>query len=117
MNVFVERDATGIIKGVYQNPQPGYADEELPDDAPEVVAFRAGPTPEQQLEATRAVALGTLLTRDDLTGVQVRAVVAAVVYLINDRLEALGQPRVLEAEVLQFLATNPTVGDPIPVPV
>jgi hypothetical protein len=111
MSLFVERDASGKISGLYANPQE-YATEELPDDSPEVVAFLAGPTPEQRLEATRAVALDTLLTRDDLTGVQVRAVVSAVVFLINNRLEALGQQRVLEAEILQFIAANPTVGDP-----
>lgn len=40
MTMFVERDAIGSVKGVYANPQPGYAEEELSDDHPDVVAFR-----------------------------------------------------------------------------
>lgn len=36
---YVERDAQGKIKGAYNRPQPGYAVELLPDDAPEIVAF------------------------------------------------------------------------------
>lgn len=38
--VFVERDGSGTIKGVYANPQT-FAVEEVLDDAAEVVAFRA----------------------------------------------------------------------------
>lgn len=37
--MFIERDNDGNIKGVYANFQPGYAEEELADDHPEVVAF------------------------------------------------------------------------------
>jgi hypothetical protein len=36
---FVERRA-GAIVGVYANPQPGYAEEQVADKAPEVQAFR-----------------------------------------------------------------------------
>lgn len=39
---FVERTPQGAIKGVYVQRQPGYAEEELEDDAAEVVAFREG---------------------------------------------------------------------------
>ena len=41
--MFIERDKDGKIKGVYANPQPGYADEELADDHPEVLAFLSPP--------------------------------------------------------------------------
>ena len=37
---FIERNA-GVIVGVYANRQPGRADEELADNAPEVTAFRS----------------------------------------------------------------------------
>lgn len=36
---YVERDSDGVVKGCYVNPQPGYAEESLEDDAPEVIAF------------------------------------------------------------------------------
>lgn len=39
--VFVQRDENGNIKGVYRRKQPGYAEEELPEDDAEVVAFLA----------------------------------------------------------------------------
>lgn len=35
---YVERDATGKIIGDYANPQEGRAEEELPDDHPELAA-------------------------------------------------------------------------------
>lgn len=36
---YVSRNDSGDINGVYANPQPGYGEEVLPDDDPEVVAF------------------------------------------------------------------------------
>jgi len=39
---YVERDSvSGAIKGVYRQFQTGYAEEELPDNHPDVVAFLA----------------------------------------------------------------------------
>lgn len=37
--MFVERDEAGRVVGVFLLPQPGFAEEELPDDDPEVVGF------------------------------------------------------------------------------
>jgi hypothetical protein len=37
--VWVQRGLGGVIKGVYANRQPGYAEEELPADDAEVIAF------------------------------------------------------------------------------
>lgn len=37
--MFVQRDGLGAIKGAYRQMQPGVAEEELADDAAEVVAF------------------------------------------------------------------------------
>ncbi len=42
MSVFVERKA-GIVAGVYANPQPGYAEEAIDDEHPDIVAFRTPP--------------------------------------------------------------------------
>lgn len=41
--MFVERNQDGTIKGVYAMPQPGLAEEELPDDHPSVIAYLAPP--------------------------------------------------------------------------
>lgn len=41
MNRFIERDETGKVKGIYAQRQPGYAEEEMADDAPELVAWRS----------------------------------------------------------------------------
>lgn len=38
---YVQRFADGAIQGLYNRPQPGYAEEFKPDDDPDVVAFRA----------------------------------------------------------------------------
>jgi hypothetical protein len=42
---YVARDESGKIIGVCALEQPGYAEEYLPDDDPEVVAFLAPPVP------------------------------------------------------------------------
>lgn len=36
---YVERDKDGIVKGVYACLQPGYAEEMLPDDHPDILKF------------------------------------------------------------------------------
>lgn len=41
MNVFVERSLAGAIVGIYSMKQPGYAEEEIPETHPDVVAFRS----------------------------------------------------------------------------
>lgn len=92
---------------------------------PVLLNDRAPLTDAERLARTRAAALTRLLSRADDTGIAVRATVAAVVFLINNRLElidaqlrALGQPgipapaRVLQAEILSYLQENPTAGDP-----
>ena len=43
--VFVQRNASGAITGVYANPQPGYAVEALPDNDASVVAYLNPPPP------------------------------------------------------------------------
>ena len=39
--VYVQRNNTGAIVGLYNQPQPGYAEEELADDHPYVVEYRS----------------------------------------------------------------------------
>jgi hypothetical protein len=45
MMPYVSRDENGSINGLYSNLQPGYAEEFLPDDNPEVMAFLNPPRP------------------------------------------------------------------------
>ena len=48
--MFIERK-NGAITGLYKQPQPGYAEEELPDDHPEVLAYLNPPvTPVQVIQ-------------------------------------------------------------------
>lgn len=64
------------------------------------------------LGAARQAAITGLLTRPDDTAVGVRLAIFAVCDLFNLRLEAIGQPKVLMAEILTYIASNPTLGDP-----
>ena len=41
--MYVQRDEANRVKGVYRLRQPGVAEEELPDDHPDIAAFRAPP--------------------------------------------------------------------------
>ena len=65
-----------------------------------------------ELSVSRQAALTSLLSRQDETAIGVRAAIFAVCDLVNLRLEALGQPKVLMLEILQYIASNPTIGDP-----
>ena len=40
-NVWVQRDVSGAVTGVYANKQGGYAEEQIASDHPDVVAYRA----------------------------------------------------------------------------
>lgn len=39
MNYYVMRNSSGAIMGLFTNPQPGFAEELLPDTNAEVAAF------------------------------------------------------------------------------
>lgn len=114
------RAACPAIDGVSMSvpPRINFRPEATPEQRAAAQAVVDGFNPsdaaqaEWELDRARANALGTLLTRADDTGIAVRAILNAVIYLVNNRLEALGQTRVLEAEILAFIAANPTVGDP-----
>ena len=48
---FIQRNWKGEITGVFANAQPDYAEEQLPEDHPEIIAFRAAhPTPPEMLQ-------------------------------------------------------------------
>lgn len=47
--VFVERNSGNEIVAIYAMPQMGFAEEELADDHPDVVAFRSPPQPSQAI--------------------------------------------------------------------
>lgn len=43
--MYVQRNQEGVITGAFANMQPGYAEEYLPDDDPELLAFLSPPPP------------------------------------------------------------------------
>ena len=45
--MYIERAQDRTIKGVYTAPQKGYAEEEIADDDPAVLAFLARQSPEE----------------------------------------------------------------------
>ncbi len=54
--MFVDVDPiTKVIRGVYGCAQPGYAEKEVPDDDPGVIAFLEGRTPPRRLSTYRIV--------------------------------------------------------------
>ncbi len=59
---FVERDGSGVVKGTYANPQPGFAEEFLADDHPDVVAFNGRPV--RALPVTTEELIDVLIAKD-----------------------------------------------------
>lgn len=80
MMVWVERNGLGRVKGIYANRQPGYAEELLDNDHPDVVAFNAPPPP---------------LTVDQIYDqtVQNERLLKAVILAINDGSLTVGSNR------------------------
>lgn len=73
---FVQRDTGGNIVGTYAQPQPGYAEEFLADDAPGIIAMNEAIALEiarQRLRAARRARMLDLLLDSDQTLDQVRA--------------------------------------------
>lgn len=72
---------------------------------------------ERAMSETRTAALMGLLTRSDETGVQVRMLADAICTLTNDVFEEMGKGRPLvAANLLGYIAANPTAGDPVEEP-
>lgn len=53
---FVRRNQSGLVDGLYANPQPGYAEEWLAEDDEAVVAYRAVPEPVEPQTAAEKLA-------------------------------------------------------------
>ena len=51
MTLFVERDQQGKVAGVFARPQQGLAEEALPDNDPEIIAFRTPAAVSRPLDA------------------------------------------------------------------
>jgi hypothetical protein len=69
--MYIQRNESNVIVGVYANPQPGFAEEELPDNHADVVAFLNPPAPKPKVVTMRQARLA-LLARgllDDVTTV------------------------------------------------
>jgi hypothetical protein len=85
MTVYVQRDGTSAIIGVYANPQPGVAEEPIDDTSASVVAFFASitpvtaPTTAQQRTATQSI----FQTSNHEIGRALRAVGAVVLARVN----------------------------------
>lgn len=80
---WVQRDGSAKINGVYANQQPGYADEFLPDDDAEVIAFLAPPNPPPLAvpPVLVAAALNINVADNDITGIEGMFNIAGAVYL------------------------------------
>lgn len=59
---WVQRDKSGKVTGHFANPQPGYAEEELPDDHPHIKAYYAE-RQRQEDEGRRVSSIPALLDR------------------------------------------------------
>ena len=113
-----------------REPDPGWVVATLADgsrvridgaapDSPALAALAAldvSPEAQAARELTRArgAALASFLSRSDPTALQVRALLNAIVFLFNNRFEALGQPRLLQPELLGYILQNPDIADPAP---
>jgi hypothetical protein len=95
---YVERDGDGTVKGVYTMAQPGYAEEALSDDHPEIAAFEAVSD-----EMFRYVSKSTIINR--LTEEQVAAAIGAMTFKQQERWRSPDSPAVRadDAEVRGLL--------------
>lgn len=79
---YVERDEANNLSGLYARPQPGVAEEELPDDNAEVMAFRSPPPAAPEDAPTIPDDAGELLIE---LGLATRANVDAALAAIKQR--------------------------------
>jgi hypothetical protein len=77
MTVYVQRDEGGKVKGVFANPQPGYAEEAVADTDPAVVAYLAGPSDVTLAPDRRARAKVQAMAKDELF-ILIRAVLLTI---------------------------------------
>lgn len=100
MSVWVQRDATTAIVGVYANQQPGIADEQIAETSPAVIAFFNPPTDQRsaamKADNNRAAIIARLKTA---TAPEIDAYVAANV-------TNLAQARDMLGTILKLIALN-----------
>lgn len=72
---YVQRDEEGAVKGVFANPQEGYADEFLEDENSEVVAFLNPPVMPQPITRRQ---LRLTLVRNGISLIGVESAIAAM---------------------------------------
>lgn len=73
--VYVERGTDGLIKGVYQNRQDGYAEEQLDRGNAEVVAFLNPPQPVPTISKAQALLYLLMIGKTDAN---VKAAIATI---------------------------------------
>lgn len=88
MSRFVQRDSDGKLIGHYANPQPGYAEEELPDDHPDILAWQAARKPKAVDPAGAAYAAQMRAALAEVAPVEV---LIAEILLAMNHLQISGQ--------------------------
>lgn len=82
---WVQRDKDGFVVGTYANRQPGLAEEALPDDHPEVVAFEnpppvvPGPTETDKLRAELDALNGRLVEKAIVTADEIKPAIKSTI--------------------------------------
>jgi hypothetical protein len=88
MMVWAERNAVGSIKGVYANAQPGYAEEQLADNDPAVLAFLNPSLPQTVLSQD----LMAQFTATDAAAIQTAIAGSQAFWLLWYQLQAQKEP-------------------------
>lgn len=106
--MFIQRDENSSIKGCFRRPQEGYAEEELPDNHPDVVAF-LNPQPDQRkmadaVECEQAKANNDVVAFLNMTPAELDAWVGANI---------TGAGAQIAFKVLGRLAQNAARGKPL----
>ena len=86
--MFVQRDAFGVITGVFSASQPGFAKEELPDDDATIAAFVDPPAPQLVLPQD----LMAKFTVDDAAAIQVAVAGNAQFWLLWSAMQTQRDP-------------------------
>lgn len=109
--VYVSRDQNGKITGAFANPQD-YANEELPDDNVEVIAFKeklkrlleyGG---RSEAEIARLAAIRADATRQDLINRLNSATPVQINTYVDNNMNNLAEARALVKKILLVIATD-----------
>lgn len=103
--VYVERDSSGKIKGIYALAQPGYAEEEICEDSVEVLEYRKPSVilPSVTRFQARAALLSTPSLHDDFSNMldEVEA------FMASDVVDPLA--RLAWTDAQEFKRNSPTI--------